>query len=402
MQNLVVIFSYNHSSIFIILYQVSQKEKAKIVIIFNYYTLISLKEKNLKFKIGDKTMLYYDDYSLAGEIKQAGAWDLFKPALIKNCRINPSDILDVDRYEFLQKYHENTVVEKHFINRGNLWLNMPPFIAPYSSVPDELALVEKIWTTIENLHHQKPFIFDILGTGNLNTEIEPIRLLASTYVDWSWSSPKPPLFIELIDANPIFLDLAVEQLSQVESGVFKIINKDFNRHSFQMEYDRNYQKHTLQGAIYIRGVCGYFQNYLDHKIKDIPYLYILFGNTLSNFENQKEAANLFYSFLNSGDYLLMGVRKKTDEQYILELYCESIYFHQFLGVNKGELNWELENGAIRALDKQGQLKFVSRSYTVDEIKNLFENLKPIMVQQTNYSYKLLNLKGSIIILFKKE
>ncbi len=134
----------------------------------------------------------------------------------------------VPRYTQLGEYWDRSAVEEHFEERGAFWLALPACVNPYSSVLQELPLIEKALPWLN--HRTRGRVMSFLGVGTGDVEIKIVEY----YLVFADSSKS--LRVEVIDLNSLFLDYFFTGVYQVSKSV----------------------RPESKGGILSRGVQGYF------------------------------------------------------------------------------------------------------------------------------------------------
>ncbi|MFA4872754.1 MAG: hypothetical protein WC659_02350 [Patescibacteria group bacterium] len=297
----------------------------------------------------------------------------FEPAQVLFEKIKAQSI---PRYTQLGEYWDRSAVEEHFEKRGVFWLALPACVNPYSSVLQELPLIEKALPWLNRRTHGRVMSFLGVGTGDVEIKIVEYCVVSA--------DNSKPLLVEAIDLNSLFLDYFFAGVYQVSKSV----------------------RPESKGAILSRGVHGYFQHLgeLPICIDGESYVYFLIGNTLSNFPDQQMAAAMFTRFLVPGDYLVIGVRQAIDDDYTLELYRDNPWLYQFMDECMDVVQWAItEVHTIRAVEmRAGRERFLTRSYTIDQLRGLFPQFVLERYWQTVGDGGSSHLKrGAILAVFKK-
>ena len=257
--------------------------------------------------------------------------------------------------------------EQWFRNPEN-WYGITAFANPFKTPYSELRIL------FENEDELKPLLNNTLkifyGIGIAETETLIVR--------WDLENNK---YAEVIGIDAI--DTFVNNFVQIL---------------------RNLKQNYPKGKILFRGINDIFENLnkndlLFSRSKFENATHVCFGNTVGNFEQQKEIFNIFQKNMNKGDFLLLGIQLNKFPKKILSEYANNVLFEKLI-LNSikfdGELYWKYNENDNRVEAWFGDiLAFQSKKY---DLKKLLE-----FVQSFNlYSLKTFEHQEFAVVLLRKE
>jgi len=257
--------------------------------------------------------------------------------------------------------------EQWFRNPDN-WYSITAFANPHKTPYSELKILFENENELKSLLSNTIKIFYGIGTAEVETLVVRWDLENNNYTE-----------VIGIDAINVFVKNFVQIL-------------------------RNLKYNHPKGKILFRGINDLFENLnkddlFFSKSKFENATHVCFGNTIGNFEQQKEIFTIFQKNMNIGDQLLLGIHLNKFPEKIFSEYADNVLFKKLI-LNSikfdGELYWKYNRHDDRVEAWFGDiLAFQSKKY---DLKKLLEFVKGFDLNPI----KMFEHQEFAIILLRKE
>jgi len=257
--------------------------------------------------------------------------------------------------------------EQWFRNYDN-WYRITAFANPHKTPYTELKILFDNENELKSLLNNTLKIFYGIGMGETETLI----------IKWDLENTKYSEVIA-VDAIDIFIKNFVQIL-------------------------RNLKYSHPNSEIIFRGVNDLFENlnkddlfFSESKFENATH--ISFGNTIGNFEQQKEIFTIFQKNMKKGDQLLLGIHLNKFPEKTLSEYANNTLFKKLVLNSiklEGELNWKYNKHDARVEAWFGDiLAFQSKKYDLKKFLKFVKEfgLNPI---------KTFEHQEFAVVLLKKE
>ena len=257
---------------------------------------------------------------------------------------------------------------EQWFRKTDNWYRITAFANPHKTPYSELRILFENENELKPLLNNTMKIFYGIGMGETETLIVEWDLENNNYAE-----------VIGIDAINVFIENFIQIL-------------------------RNLKYNYPKSQIFFRGMNDLFEN-LDKddiffsRSKFENATHVCFGNTIGNFEQQKEIFSIFQKNMNKRDQLLLGIHLNKFPEKTFSEYANNVLFEKLI-LNSikfdGELYWRYNKDDDRVEAWFGDiLAFQSKKY---DLKKLLEFVKHFDL----YPIKTFEYQEFAVILLRKE